>query len=221
MPLVIRKFNTDKRKVGNNGLTEFAYKFSSLGVSIRPLQVECEIARLIQIVAGLRPKSIIEIGTANGGTLFLFSKVAAPGAVLISLDLRNQKYRRPLYLKFSENGQQIHLLRANSHENSTLERTKQILPYGTVDFLFIDGDHTYEGVKRDFEMYSPLVKDGGIIAFHDIVKFPPREVYEQVNQFWSEVREKFNGSEIIRDPAQSGCGIGYIEWKGTKGDNTF
>jgi predicted O-methyltransferase YrrM len=38
------------------------------------------------------------------------------------------------------------------------------------DFLFIDGDHTYQGVKQDFQMYSPLVKKGGIVAFHDIVK---------------------------------------------------
>jgi hypothetical protein len=30
-----------------------------------------------------------------------------------------------------------------------------------VDFLFIDGDHTYEGVKKDFEMYSPLVRREG------------------------------------------------------------
>jgi hypothetical protein len=33
--------------------------------------------------------------------------------------------------------------------------------------LFIDGDHRYEGVRRDFEMYSPLVGAGGLIAFHD------------------------------------------------------
>jgi predicted O-methyltransferase YrrM len=38
-----------------------------------------------------------------------------------------------------------------------------------VDFLFIDADHSYEGVKKDFEMYSPLVRKGGIIAFHDII----------------------------------------------------
>ncbi|MEO0196406.1 MAG: class I SAM-dependent methyltransferase [candidate division WOR-3 bacterium] len=39
-----------------------------------------------------------------------------------------------------------------------------------LDFLFIEGNHSYEGVKMDFEMYFPLVRKGGIIAFHDIVK---------------------------------------------------
>ena len=36
-----------------------------------------------------------------------------------------------------------------------------------IGFLFIDGDHRYEGVKKDFELYSPKVKVDGIIAFHD------------------------------------------------------
>ncbi len=36
-----------------------------------------------------------------------------------------------------------------------------------VDFLFIDGAHDYENVKKDFELWSPFLKKGGIIAFHD------------------------------------------------------
>ena len=37
-----------------------------------------------------------------------------------------------------------------------------------VDFLFIDGDHSLEGVKLDDEQYGQLVRSGGIIAFHDV-----------------------------------------------------
>jgi len=37
------------------------------------------------------------------------------------------------------------------------------------DFVFIDGDHSYEGSSADFEAYYPLVKKGGIFAGHDIV----------------------------------------------------
>jgi cephalosporin hydroxylase len=36
-----------------------------------------------------------------------------------------------------------------------------------VDFLWIDGDHTYEGCKADYENYSPLVVPGGLIGIHD------------------------------------------------------
>lgn len=36
-----------------------------------------------------------------------------------------------------------------------------------IDVLFIDGDHSYEGVKKDFELYSKLLSDNGIIIIHD------------------------------------------------------
>ncbi len=36
-----------------------------------------------------------------------------------------------------------------------------------IDFLFIDGDHSYEGVKKDFDLYSKLLTENGIIVLHD------------------------------------------------------
>jgi predicted O-methyltransferase YrrM len=36
-----------------------------------------------------------------------------------------------------------------------------------IDVLFIDGDHSYEGVKTDFELYSNILSDNGIIIIHD------------------------------------------------------
>lgn len=37
-----------------------------------------------------------------------------------------------------------------------------------LDFLFIDGNHEYEAVKKDFFDWTPLVKPGGVVAFHDV-----------------------------------------------------
>ncbi len=36
-----------------------------------------------------------------------------------------------------------------------------------LDFIFIDGDHSYEGVKKDFELYSQIMSENGIITIHD------------------------------------------------------
>lgn len=36
-----------------------------------------------------------------------------------------------------------------------------------IDLLFIDGDHSYDGVKKDFELYSTILSDNGIIIIHD------------------------------------------------------
>lgn len=35
------------------------------------------------------------------------------------------------------------------------------------DFIYIDGDHSYEGIKRDLELYLPKIKQGGVVAGHD------------------------------------------------------
>ena len=49
-----------------------------------------------------------------------------------------------------------------------------------VEFIFIDGDHSFESVKKDFEAWFPKVIEGGIIAFHDTVKYPdPRRFVEE------------------------------------------
>jgi len=45
-----------------------------------------------------------------------------------------------------------------------------------VELLFVDGDHSYEAVKLDFELWYPKLIDGGIIAFHDLDSPGPRRL---------------------------------------------
>lgn len=81
-----------------------------------------------------------------------------------------------------------------------------------MDYLFIDGDHTYEGVKHDFEMYAPLVRKGGVVALHDIVVHRP-EAGCEVSEFWNQVKRNYRHHEIVQDPSQTWAGIGilYVE----------
>lgn len=196
--------------------------FRDMGGLLKPAQVRDEILGLLEILNEIKPKNIIEIGTAKGGTLFLLSRVSDEDATIISVDLLHgtfgggyPKWKIPLYEAFRLPNQEIHLIRADSHTQKTLKNVKNILDYNKVDFLFIDGDHTYEGVKRDFEMYSPLVKDGGIIAFHDIAVHPP-ETGCEVSKFWSEIKQKYEYIEIIRDLDQGWAGIGILYVKFNK-----
>lgn len=116
----------------------------------------------------------------------------------------------PLYKSFTKyTTQRIHLLRVNSHDPSTLRKVREILDNMPLDFLFIDGDHTYESVKKDFEMHSPLVRRGGIIAFHDIVEHPP-ETGCEVHRFWREIKNSYHHQEIVKDWNQGWAGIGVI-----------
>ena len=53
----------------------------------------------------------------------------------------------------------------------------------SIDFLFLDGDHSYEGVKNELELWFPKVKIGGIISGHDYSQ--PCGVKQAVNEFFS------------------------------------
>lgn len=54
-----------------------------------------------------------------------------------------------------------------SHDVKTVAKAYQAAP-GGLDLLFIDGDHNYDAVLSDWLLYSPLVRPGGLVAFHDI-----------------------------------------------------
>lgn len=187
----------------------------------RAWQKRSEILRLLEVVKNLQPATVCEIGAAGGGTSFLFTRVAASDATLISLDSAFPRSRRRAVRSFARESQKIFCLNANSHSRKTLDAVKSCLLERSLDLLFIDGDHSYEGVSTDFKLYSPLVRKGGIIVFHDIVPdYKTRYGIETltyaggVPQFWNEIKTEYKQvEEVIEDPEQDGYGIGILHWE--------
>jgi len=79
-----------------------------------------------------------------------------------SVSVGGKNWRSFIRRRFAQPGQSLHLFHADSHLPGTRERLKTVRPLQGIDFLFIDGDHTYENAKADFGMYSLLVRQGGI-----------------------------------------------------------
>jgi predicted O-methyltransferase YrrM len=177
---------------------------------LAPIQIREEIVRLGEEVRALRPRYILEIGTAAGGTLFLWTRVAHPLATLVTIDLPGGPFgggssilKVPLYHRMAQPGQQIHTIRANSHLPETVERAKRCLDGHLADFLFIDADHTEQGVRTDFSLYAPLVRDGGLIAFHDIAITRPEY---GVRTLWKELKSRYRSVEFLGEPLAFGIG---------------
>ena len=82
-------------------------------------------------------------------------------------------------------------VKGNSQCETTIQLATQSSDSAGFDFVFIDGDHSYEGVKRDFELYEPNVRSGGIIALHDI-----KNPETGVPALWDDISSEYDVKEI-------------------------
>lgn len=195
----------------------FTYKGDGHFRSIRPRQTPSEIHALYAAIREVNPATVLEIGTAKGGTLYLWAQAATADALIVSVDLPGGQFgggylpcRVPLYQSFTQEGQTLKLLREDSHTPETLAKTKDALADRPVDFLFIDGDHLYPGVKQDFLQYGPLVRPGGKIGFHDIMP-APHDPDIQVDRLWKQLTQKFETTQFVdHDRTNRQIGIGLL-----------
>jgi glycosyltransferase involved in cell wall biosynthesis/cephalosporin hydroxylase len=188
-------------------------------ISLGGIQKPGEIEPMVKLVRELAPAVVVEIGSAQGGTLFAWCKAAAPDALVVSIDLpggdfggiQGDTYGQRNYRRmagYRREGQTLKFVQGNSQSEKTKEALLKVLDGRPIDFLFIDGDHAYEGVKRDYELYSPLVREGGLIGFHDVVNHPAEPLC-QVDKFWNEIKDEVDAHELI-DPNN----YGYPRWGG-------
>lgn len=188
-------------------------KLGRIATRCGAIQKMSEVAPFLALVG--RPRTIVEIGAGHGGMLAAFCAAATEDATIVCVDLedgpfgggasnaqlRSRADAKPL--------QKLHLVRGDSLDPAIRERTAALTPNG-VDVLFIDGDHSYDGVSGDFRMYSPLVAPGGIVAFHDIL--PHSVVPEcQVDRVWASLtgskREIVAPRELLGGGTWGGIGV--------------
>ena len=194
------------------------YKDDNCPVEV--LQGHWEFPALLSIYKKLSPLRVVEIGSLLGGTLWYWIQNAPKNASIISIDLplenhdarrQQQKDSHEFIWKQWADQKSVHLtvIPGSSHDP---EIVKQV---GPIDFLFIDGDHSYEGVKKDFCDYGPLVRAGGIIALHDIL-WTPYWTSIEVNRLWDEIKAAgYITQELYVHrgqlyPTGAGVGIGVV-----------
>ena len=108
----------------------------------------------------------VEIGCYAGGSACLM--LQRPNTNVISIDLGkpiNPEIVQKNTSKMNVHSNQYNYIQGNSQITETVDKLKNFINY--IDILFIDGDHKYNGVVNDFNLYSSLVKSGGYIVFDD------------------------------------------------------
>lgn len=161
-------------------------------------QDKTELEELLKIVGEIEPKNILEIGVHLGHSMKVWNSAFDPDYILgLERDTCYDYSHLPVTCRVFKG--------VSSHSEETLDEVIDDLPTDHIDFLFIDGGHLYEEVKKDFELYSPLVKKGGIIAFHD-ARITDNDTVE-VYKFWNEIKEQYKHKEIF---SETGTGVGVL-----------
>jgi len=151
-------------------------------------QAAHEFAWLLNKISGV--ESILEIGSRYGDSLRELAKVAKPGAKIRSIEIGTPngecpnptvKPMRKTVKDLKEQGYDADVFFSDSHDPEALEWAKQQGPF---DFIYIDGDHTYEGAKKDWEWYGPLGKRVALKCISMV------GTNEGVYKLWPEIRTK-------------------------------
>jgi predicted O-methyltransferase YrrM len=187
------------------------------GFSLRATQIESEFKELLRLASGAR--RVLEIGTSNGGSLFVLCRAAADDARLVTVDMpgggfsygygANRLRAIGWFLRGAARKRQVvRMIQGDSHSPLTIRRAGRALR-GSADLVFIDGDHSYEGVKADYESYVRFARPGGLVALHDIVPGRAEDV-GGVPDFWAEVKQGREHLEFVESWEQGGWGIGVL-----------
>jgi hypothetical protein len=100
-------------------------------------------------------------------------------------------------------GERVKILRGLSW------RMAQHVPNNSLDLLYIDGDHSFEGVKKDLEAWYPKVKPGGVIAGHDFIN-PAYGVSQAVGEFTNRIAARVF---VIREDHDDDAGFYFYKPK--------
>lgn len=171
-PAELRFANVARWPETVRGFEDLAFLFSSnqLNHGVASLQLD-EAALLYRLARHASVGPVAEIGRFKGGSTVVFATALPDGIELWSYDLhvalRPDLSGEQLDRELDDALQRLgvrHKVRLLVGDSRTVEP-----PAEPLELLFVDGDHSYDGARADFERWGELVRPGGHLLFHDAV----------------------------------------------------
>ena len=134
-----------------------------------------EAATLARLASGAR--RVVELGVYEGSSAVVLVQAMGPGSELVLVDPYSVETRwaaLPQGAWANATASRLAVARARRSDGPTvrwiLRRSQDVgrsWSGGPVDLVFIDGDHSYEACREDWQVWHPHIRVGGVIAFHD------------------------------------------------------
>ncbi len=159
----------------------------------RPKQVTEEFLEYLWLVSEIPEPVVVEIGIEDGHQRRFYEKLLNC-RLYVGVDIRGCTGARVV---------------GNSQHPDTIAAIKNLIG-GTADIIFIDGNHSRQGVRSDYEVYKQLVRSGGFLAFHD-THHDHAEYCDGAAVLWKEIRHKYPLAVDIFHEAD------YMPWSQGKG----
>lgn len=176
-----------------HGFEDLAFLFSAnqLHHAIISMNVH-EASLMYRLAHGLRHATIVEIGRSKGGSTLLLAAAAGSGSHVWSYDL---------HVKATAGAASDDELRGALGRYGLGDRVTLVVgdsrtaapPPRPCDLVLVDGDHSYDGVRADFEAWHPRVRTGGYMLFHDAVGGQLSRPHDGVIRFVEELERDGRG----------------------------
>ena len=161
------------------------------------------------LVHGLAPRLIVELGTHHGVSFSAFCNAVKHAGLQTRCyaidtwqgDEHAGFYDESVFSNLSESVQQKYSAFATL-VRTTFDSARELFADGSIDLLHIDGLHTYEAVKADYEAWRPKLSDRAVVLFHDT------SIFERdfgVWRLWKEISEQHPAFEFFHS-----CGLGVL-----------
>lgn len=165
-----------------------------------------EFLQLLAIYRACKPKRVLEVGVADGGTLWCWAHNCEPGTRIVAVSRYDEPEftdPRPMFAQWGREGG-CEIVGVDVEREEVPEHLRQF------DWAFIDADHHYESYQADWARYSAWAAPGAVIAFHDVAEVVPSERYrKQGKRFWDELSAAHETISIVFNPGLAN-GIGVV-----------
>jgi cephalosporin hydroxylase len=169
--------------LNNEMLNEQPIEFSQYyGKGLKLWQYPNQLSKFSLMLSNIKVKSYMEIGCRFGGTFIFISEILKKNNTELknyACDIISKSDILEEYSKYSN----FNYLNISSQEKYFHDLCSEIKP----EFVFIDGDHSYEGVKNDFSIFEHM-SETKYITFHDI----SNDVCPGVVKMWQEIKQNNN-----------------------------